>query len=737
MDWGWSSFEVTESTIIKLICGNNGAINYDELLSNLTYGSLGSIACTIENSDNFAVVNSNGEKRVLVKTKLKLCKVLKCAGCGNLHLCKLYLYGNCRRRVCQFSHDLHSGHNTILLQEHNLQDLLKEELRVLLLQSDTSLLPAVCHSYNNGTGEYGKCQDGENCKRLHICEKYLRGPCTCTRLHDFHAAHPWKALRAKGVPSELLTSMKAVYTNIEALRDFNKGKNPRSGPKQGAGAAGCSNAKFGSRPGKGQGSEPKTTQNSTSIPEICMYFVKGSCKHGDKCRREHSKLPYKWEVMDGQGWAALPDNEEIEKDFCNPAKTYSTGIEPVCFDTMTKGLRRVRRLSTVSSVIQPTFILTTEWVWYWEDEYGKWIQYASIKGGHNMASLGCEDLEQKYQENNNAVVEFTAGSQTYELSFQDMIQKNKRYGTKKLVRRRPVFVSSADAQKIRTSKKPLNNQLNFKALPDNWDKSLTPETGYKRVTLQRTSSEYKEILAMFNKTMHDFSVVQIERIQNRALWEVYQWQRDFMKKQHSDKNVTEKQLFHGTDSKHIDAICTNNFDWRICGTHGTAYGKGSYFARDARYSHSYTGQSGTRSMFICRILVGEYTKGHSSYLRPPSKDGGDTIFYDSCVDDVYNPSIFVVFEKHQIYPEYLIQYREVTPASAVDSFYYQPVTRQATVYNPKPAPAPAPAPTPTYRPPAHTYRPAAAASSPAPSVSSFTQSYSTPKAKSDNSCIIS
>lgn len=47
-----------------------------------------------------------------------------------------------------------------------------------------------------------------------------------------------------------------------------------------------------------------------------------------------------------------------------------------------------------------------------------------------------------------------------------------------------------------------------------------------------------------------------------------------MKNNNSGREVEEKQLFHGTDSKHIDAICLNNFDWRICGVNGTAYGKG-------------------------------------------------------------------------------------------------------------------------------------------------------------------
>lgn len=38
--------------------------------------------------------------------------------------------------------------------------------------------------------------------------------------------------------------------------------------------------------------------------------------------------------------------------------------------------------------------------------------------------------------------------------------------------------------------------------------------------------------------------------------------------------VDERQLFHGTDDVFVEAICQQNFDWRICGLHGTNYGKG-------------------------------------------------------------------------------------------------------------------------------------------------------------------
>lgn len=60
-------------------------------------------------------------------------------------------------------------------------------------------------------------------------------------------------------------------------------------------------------------------------------------------------------------------------------------------------------------------------------------------------------------------------------------------------------------------------------------------------------------------------------------------------------------------------------------------------------------------MFVALVLVGDYTQGNSSYVRPPLK-GDNKTFYDSCVDSVRNPSIYIIFEKQQIYPEYLINY---------------------------------------------------------------------------------
>lgn len=84
---------------------------------------------------------------------------------------------------------------------------------------------------------------------------------------------------------------------------------------------------------------------------------------------------------------------------------------------------------------------------------------------------------------------------------------------------------------------------------------------------------------------------------------------------------------------------------------------GSYFARDASYSHQYcSSQYGRYRMFVAQVLVGDFVQGNKKYLRPPPRPGSKNRLYDSCVDDPTDPSIFVVFEKHQIYPAYILEY---------------------------------------------------------------------------------
>lgn len=83
---------------------------------------------------------------------------------------------------------------------------------------------------------------------------------------------------------------------------------------------------------------------------------------------------------------------------------------------------------------------------------------------------------------------------------------------------------------------------------------------------------------------------------------------------------------------------------------------GSYFAKNAKYSDNYTSKTGVKSMFVCRVLVGDYAEGQPEDVKPPRKASRTDVRYDSCVDDKENPQVFVIFEKNQVYPEYLIHY---------------------------------------------------------------------------------
>ncbi|NXT97088.1 PAR12 polymerase, partial [Buphagus erythrorhynchus] len=193
--------------------------------------------------------------------------------------------------------------------------------------------------------------------------------------------------------------------------------------------------------------------------------------------------------------------------------------------------------------------------------------------------------------------------------------------------------------------------------PPQWDQTALPEIGFKLIQLSYDSQEYRKIKTLFEKTMKNYCINQLRRIQNPMLWDLFQWQKEKMKKIHQLKGVNERLLFHGTNPSHVSAICEQNFDWRLCGTHGTLYGKGSYFARDASYSHEYCSPcSGRYSMFVAQVLVGDFVQGSPEYCRPPARAGNSNRLYDSCVDDPTDPSIFVIFEKQQIYPAYILEY---------------------------------------------------------------------------------
>ncbi|XP_074438028.1 protein mono-ADP-ribosyltransferase PARP12-like isoform X1 [Larus michahellis] len=542
-------------------------------------------------------------------------------------------------------------------QEYGLECLNSDELRQLLLQNDPSLLPEVCLHYNKGDGPSGSCTYKKICTKLHVCQYFLQGQCrfgsSCKRSHDLFKSECYEKLERQGMSSNIIEKLPSIYRNMYDIKNGNRNtcdvEDAKSSP--------CKERKHSS-------SRESSTTDGDGLEQICLYHLYRSCGFKDKCIRTHFHLPYRWQISDGNTWKDFKNMEEIEKAYCDPHNTrFNNGVTEsgsvlsrICFVNMCCGFAKVRRLSTPSSVTKPShFILTTEWIWYWKDEYSRWKEYGKKDDDHAAATISSEDLEKVYIAESSPKLNFKAGRHEYEVDFGAMIQKNLHYTTEREICRRPKFVSQAEVEMTRA--RGFKHTEEFRGIPAHWDKSALPELGFKLVELDSSSEEYKKVKGDFQRTMPKKVIKRICRVQNPSLWELYQWQKEQMQKTNGGKAVDERFLFHGTSKKYIHAICQQNFDWRICGLHGTVYGKGSYFARDASYSDNYcTEDLHTKTMFLARVLVGEFTPGTSSYIRPPLKDNQN--FYDSCVNCSSNPSIFVIFEKQQIYPEYLIEYTD-------------------------------------------------------------------------------
>lgn len=64
-------------------------------------------------------------------------------------------------------------------------------------------------------------------------------------------------------------------------------------------------------------------------------------------------------------------------------------------------------------------------------------------------------------------------------------------------------------------------------------------------------------------------------------------------------------------------------------------------------------------MYLARVLVGEYCPGSKGLIVPKAKDSTDlTNLFDSVTDNVTRPSMFIIFNDIQAYPEYLITFRK-------------------------------------------------------------------------------
>ncbi|XP_063346007.1 protein mono-ADP-ribosyltransferase PARP14-like isoform X2 [Pelmatolapia mariae] len=180
----------------------------------------------------------------------------------------------------------------------------------------------------------------------------------------------------------------------------------------------------------------------------------------------------------------------------------------------------------------------------------------------------------------------------------------------------------------------------------------------KLFALTPGSQEYSDVEQELTKTGLNLNIISIERVQNPTLWQNYQILKKQMETKNKHKN-NEKLLFHGTRAKSVDLINDKGFNRSYAGTNGAAIGKGSYFAVNPNYSaqgYASPDAKGHKRMYQAKVLVGDYTQGQQGMITPPAKSGSASDLYDSVTDNMSNPSMFVVFNDIQAYPEYLITF---------------------------------------------------------------------------------
>ena len=186
-------------------------------------------------------------------------------------------------------------------------------------------------------------------------------------------------------------------------------------------------------------------------------------------------------------------------------------------------------------------------------------------------------------------------------------------------------------------------------------------------TVPRESSEWEYVEKKFLQSNSIGKIVEIERIQNKWLWEAYTQAEDRMMVKNGE--ATTKMLFHGTRCISPKEIYKSEqgFDNRMASK--GLYGEGTYFASTSSYSHDYAHglSNGHKQMFLVKVLTGVsclLRQRDTSLKVPPPKLSSESAMdfemerYDSVRAYSGSTKIYVIYELNRSYPTYLITYND-------------------------------------------------------------------------------
>ncbi|XP_013403375.1 uncharacterized protein LOC106168751 [Lingula anatina] len=194
-------------------------------------------------------------------------------------------------------------------------------------------------------------------------------------------------------------------------------------------------------------------------------------------------------------------------------------------------------------------------------------------------------------------------------------------------------------------------------LPSHWS-PMPPGKVVDIIELKPKDPDFKRVAGSISCGKFKLNNIKIYRIQNSELFQRFMANKQSMRENFSQGSIIESALWHGTREHKMDSISK----YGVCphyNSHMGHLGNGVYFSVSAEKCSLLCWApipSGKKHMIKCRVLTGKYTQGVSAWMSSPPVRPGSGGTFDSVVDSVSDPSVFVIFSAVQIYPEYWITF---------------------------------------------------------------------------------
>jgi len=193
-----------------------------------------------------------------------------------------------------------------------------------------------------------------------------------------------------------------------------------------------------------------------------------------------------------------------------------------------------------------------------------------------------------------------------------------------------------------------NATTNYIKRPDHW--TPQPENVIDLVDVPPATTEWKDIEVRMKATLPGVKILHIQRVQNFWQYQKYIFLRDRLAKRGASQELL---LFHGTRTNNPTLIYKGDDGFDMRHSQQGYWGKASYFAMNASYSHTYAFDSPEgKQMFSARVAIGKSMNmtTDQSLIKPPEG-------YDSVSGITHGSVVHMVYENGRAYPEHLITYQ--------------------------------------------------------------------------------